>query len=182
MVIKLMRSMLAGSIQEYIPKKRIYEDTELWNFYLSMAKPYNVTKKVLDTLLGLLLGGGVTAESKVISDTGLMYRDFIENVAKEILSVGYVGVYLDVSNKFVMYTAENILSFKMNQAGEVTRVVLRESYDANPNADYEQIMTRNRILRLIDGSARVQVDKESETKIMVKGKQLSYLPFLVISF
>ena len=48
------------------------------------TKPYNVTKKVLDTLLGLLLGGGVTAESKVISDTGLMYRDFIENVAKEI--------------------------------------------------------------------------------------------------
>ena len=29
MSIKLMRSMLAGSVREYIPKKRMYEDTEL---------------------------------------------------------------------------------------------------------------------------------------------------------
>ena len=165
MLIKLMRDMLNGEISSYVPKKTIYQnDKELWNFYLKMSSPLNLTKKTLDTFLGLLFGGGITSSENIVTANGLKSRDFIENIAKEILSVGYVGIYLDIDNKFIIYTAENILSFKTSISGKITRVVLQESYDSTPDNDYETVALRNRYLRLIDNKFFVQVDKSEKLK------------------
>lgn len=183
MSIKLMRDMLNGDISNYVPKKTIYHnDQDLWNFYLKMSSPLNLTKKTLDTFLGLLFGGGVTSSDDIITANGLKSRDFIENMAKEILSVGYVGIYLDIDNKFILYSAENIVSFKTNLSGKITRVVLQESYDSTPDDDYETIALRNRYLRLKDGKFFIQVDKSEEIEVRFKGKSLDFIPFLIISY
>lgn len=183
MLIKLMRDMLNGEISSYVPKKTIYQnDKELWNFYLKMSSPLNLTKKTLDTFLGLLFGGGITSSENIVTANGLKSRDFIENIAKEILSVGYVGIYLDIDNKFIIYTAENILSFKTSISGKITRVVLQESYDSTPDNDYETVALRNRYLRLIDNKFFVQVDKSEKIEVRSKGKSLDFIPFLIISY
>lgn len=184
MSIKKMRDMLAGNITEYVPKKAIHmQDPNYWQFYLKMASPYNITNKTLNTLLGMIFGGGVIYDyTKPVTDSGLSIRDLSEVLAKEILSVGYVGVLLDIENKIVIYNAENILSAKRDNKGNFARVVLQETYDLAPDNDYDLPASRQRFLRLKNGKYYIQVSNEPEVEVRLKGKSLDFIPFIILSY
>jgi hypothetical protein len=137
----------------YLPSFPAMDKGE-YNSYLDRASFYNFTARTIKAIMGRLLTGApsleglndkLSSELAHISYQAETFETFYKRVAREIVTMGRIGVLIDMpvtatakpSPYFASYTAENILDWQFDESvlyevpGEpvrlkLTRVVLRE--------------------------------------------------------
>jgi hypothetical protein len=137
----------------YLPSFPAMDKGE-YNSYLDRASFYNFTARTIKAVLGRLLTGAPTLdgfpdklmpELAHISYQAESFETFYKRIAREIVTMGRIGVLIDMpatatptpSPYFASYTAENILDWQFEESTlhevpgapvrlKLTRVVLRE--------------------------------------------------------
>jgi len=169
--------------------------------YINRSNFFNATQRTLDVLTGLVFSKNPTftglenikTESMTLSNKSL--RDFTEDVMKEVLTVGRVGVLADITTGDIenrvsgkpyltLYTTESIINW-FYDGTIVKKIVLREKAEIEREEFYIEEEIRYRVLDLIDGKYRIRVLGESlelleEIYPLVKGKNIDYIPFVTI--
>lgn len=218
---KLIRDAVAGSKEvkaentRYLPKMETMTDTE-YLAYLDRATYYNFVGQTRNALVGTIFRRqpvltGVPARIEKDLDTigiyGENFEAFATTVCNELLTMGRVGVLLDLNDKpttepkpyFTHYSAEHILDWDTVKGDDgrmkLVRVVLREQHLTDgTTAGERKYVARYRVLTLENGvyyqevfssnTDHADISAEySQGKItpMRAGETLSEIPFVLFS-
>jgi len=187
------------------PEKRKF----LYNEYKDRATFINFSKRVYDALFGFLFKEDPEiifdrqniseSAQKLLNDIDPDNNDYIEfsrNIAKEIISIGRVGILIDANENtnehpyLSIYTAENILDWEV-QNNKLYWVLLYEpTYKRNHKNEIQNI-NQYRICYLDDNNIYKQkiiqknikneiINETEELEIIFNGDYLDFMPFEII--
>jgi len=211
------RNAIEGEVKGYVPRLADQSNDE-YKAYIERPSFFNATSRTLDALVGLI--HSKEAEINIPQQIALMaenitldndtLEDFAKSLTIEALSVGRVGVLVDMPSvdrsQYTqaqaealnlrpyarMYKAESIVnwhSVNVNGVNKLSMVVLKEIYEADTADEFtKEEKIRYRVLDLYDGFYRQRIFQEvnkdyvavGEVLPMANGLRLDYIPFIFI--
>lgn len=182
----------------YLPKLS-GQTNEEYNAYKKRALFYSITSKTLSALMGMAMDQPPSLEypekmkSYFDDGSGVQFWEAFSTTVQEILLTGRFGVLVDRPMDGgapypVLYPTESIINWRTSDNGQLTMVVLQETYvepsGADPYVVEEKI--RYRRLEIIDdllqitvslkGTGKDYVDS-APTTIYNTGLQMDFIPF-----
>ncbi len=178
----------------YLPKLKGQTDDD-YKSYKKRALFYSITSKSVSALVGMATSKAPKIEypeSMLVyfNDSRMIqFSEVYSTVLTEVLLQSRCGVLVDMPQEGghpypTVYQAEDIINWRIDAAGDLELVVLRESYDA-PVDDFEvKVEYRYRELRMVEGiyTQRVYDSKGNPGEIVaptIRGVELDYIPFFV---
>ncbi len=179
--------------------------------YVKRATWYGATARTILGLTGSVMRkpptfegpDAVQAQMDNVTGTNESLAAFTARVVQEVLTVGRVGVLLDLPQMvagevprpyWVRYTPEQITNWRcqiLNGVKVLTLVVLREEVEAGGDQFTSALTRQYRVLQLTGGVYQVfvyrQVGESSEFTLVeeliprVRGEALPYIPFVFIN-
>lgn len=187
--------------QKYLPKLGGQTESE-YLAYKDRALFYSITAKTVGALVGMALSRAPVTKypegmTKYFNEsTGTQFMEHYQKTLTEVTLMGRYGILVDrpVDGGDVMltpYLTENIINWKLNDAGLPTMVMLLESeLDITVTDEYDvKFVDRYRKLYIdpVDGVYRVQVfDDKMQVRgnpitPMLGGKVMTEIPFYVVT-
>jgi hypothetical protein len=179
---------------KYLPKLKGQADDD-YRSYKGRALFYSITSKSVSALVGMATSKAPKIEyppsmELYFNDSRMIqFSEVYSSVLTEVLLQSRCGVLVDMPPEGgkpypVVYQAEDILNWRIDSAGELELVVLREAYD-EPTDEFEvEVSHRYRELRMVDGvytqnvySAKSEIVEQVIPTI--RGVALDYIPFFV---
>jgi hypothetical protein len=188
----------------YLPKLADQSDDE-YNAYKLRANWYGATARTVEGLSGVVmrkdpvveLPGKISDRANEITADGVDLAEFSKIVISELTSLGRYGILVDRSVDgakayLAGYIAETIINWKVNNKGQLERVVLEEIVHEQDEKDYFKIVEilQYRELFLDSGNYAVNIwrkNKKGSFEISStltptnRSKRLDYIPFIFVS-
>lgn len=201
------------------PDDKSIENSTRYNQYLARASFFNATGRTLDGLLGMVFKEEPTIEfdSKLLflienaDGSGTPLNQQARFSTSEIIKKGRLGLFVDypeekeeksIKQKENIYpfikaiNAQKVINWKVKEKeGKLylSLVVIKEEYDkeSDQTGDYfsENIATRYRVLRMVDGVYKVEIWESKEggfkldkslTPLDANGKIWKEIPFVFV--
>ena len=184
--------------QRYLPSLSGQNDAE-YKAYKERALFYSITSKTLSALVGMITEKKPVVEyppqmAQYFDDNyGQQFIELVSMAASELMLVGRFGILVDRPKDggkpyLTPYTTEDIINWRVAEDGSLTMLVLRETYWAPGEDEYEfKPKNRYRELSIVDNSLVIQIFEESAgkyerfgqpTTIINTGRSMKQIPFV----
>ena len=181
--------------EKYLPRLK-GQDNDDYSSYKRRALFYSITSKSVSALVGMATSKAPKIEypesmleyfngSRVIQ-----FSEVYSMVLTEVLLQSRCAILVDMQTDGspvpAVYQAEDIINWRLDEAGELVLVVLREFVDIVVDEYAVEIACQYRELRLTDGvyTQTLRNEKSEELQVFtpeIRGKTLDYIPFFVVN-
>lgn len=182
----------------YLPSLSGQNDTE-YKSYKERALFYSITSKTLSALVGMITEKQpITQYPPTMAryfqdDYGPQFLELLSMAASELMLTGRFGILVDRpadggAPYLTPYTTEDIINWRVDSSGDLTMLVLRETYWSAEDDEYEMTLkTRYRELRTDSGQLAIRTFEETAkgyessgplSTIVNTGQVMTTIPFI----